>query len=113
MDKEDPTLFCVENTSAHRDEFIERLKGMAARKKARIEFVYEASYLGFGLWNQLQDAGINAHVLASTKIPTCPHQRRNKTDAKDALKLFELLRGHVLAANKLPAVKVQVRSLHC
>jgi transposase len=111
MDKEEPVVWRVQNSSQGRQELIKRVKEMAAPKRADIELTYEASYLGFGLCDELQDAGITCHVLAATKIPTCPHQRRNKTDAKDALRLFELLRGHVLAGNELPDVWVPDKAL--
>ena len=106
LDKEEPTMWRAENSPQGRHALFERLKAMAAPKDAIIEFAYEASYMGFGLCDDLQGVGIGCHVLASTKIPTSPHQRRQKTDAKDALRIFELLRGHVLAGNSLPDVWV-------
>jgi hypothetical protein len=69
-----------------------------------IRFVYEASGLGFGLWDDLTDAGIRCDVLAPTKIERSPHARKQKTDEKDAERLLEVLRGHVLAGNRLPAI---------
>jgi len=111
VDRRRPAVWNVQNNSDGRQKLIERLKEMAEPIQADIIFVYEASYLGFGLWDQLQDVGITCHVLAATKIPTCPHQRRNKTDAKDAMRLFELLRAHVLAGNELPDVWVPEKAL--
>jgi transposase len=69
-----------------------------------IRFVYEASGMGFGLYDELTDAGIRCDVLAPTKIARSPHARKQKTDDKDAERLLEVLRGHVLAGNRLPAI---------
>jgi len=43
-------------------------------------------------------------VLAPTRIERSPKHRRGKNDRQDALRILELLRGHVLAGNPLPAV---------
>lgn len=82
------------------------------REKARaagadeMHLAYEASGLGFGLYDELTDAGVRASVLAPTRIARSQKQRRQKTDRKDAERLLEILRGHVLAGNALPAVWV-------
>lgn len=68
--------------------------------------VYEASSLGFGLYDQLTDAGIGCYVLAPTRIARSSKHRRQKTDERDAERLLELLRAHLLAGNELPAVWV-------
>ena len=73
---------------------------------AEVVFAYEASGLGFGLHDELEAAGVRCHVLAPSKIERSPQQRRTKTDEKDALRLLEILRGHVLAGNALPDVWV-------
>ncbi|SRR5258708_24738634 len=67
-------------------------------------FAYEASGLGFGLYDELTEAGIICHVLAPTRIERSSKERRNKTDEKDALRILEILRGHYLAGNRLPDV---------
>jgi transposase len=71
---------------------------------ARLVFAYEASSQGFGLYDQLAAAGIEAYVVAPTKIARSARQEVEKTDERDALDLLELLRGHILAGNRLPAV---------
>jgi transposase len=73
---------------------------------AKIVFAYEASALGFGLYDYLTDAGVETYVLAPTKIATSARERRTKCDEKDAERLLDLLRGHVLAGNALPDVWV-------
>ena len=35
---------------------------------AKVVITYEASYQGFGLYDELSDAGFECHVLAPTKI---------------------------------------------
>jgi transposase len=47
---------------------------------------------------------MECHVLAPTKIARSVKSRRQKTDEKDAYRILEVLRGHVLARNELPAV---------
>ena len=71
-----------------------------------IYFAYEASCLGFGLYDFLSDAGVKAFVLAPTRIAKSVRQRRTKCDEKDADHILELLRAHVLAGTALPAVWV-------
>lgn len=97
----------VKNTAAGRVKMIEGFKKQAAAAgAARVVFVYEASGQGFGLYDELNDAGIECHVLAPTRIARSQRQASQKTDEKDAQQLLELLRGHVLAGNQLPAVWV-------
>jgi len=103
--REAPTMRTVRNTAKDRKQMIADLK---ARKKQvgakRIVFAYEASGLGFGLYDQLQDAGIECHVLAPTGLERSVQHRRRKTDERDAEQLLGALRGHVLAGNELPSV---------
>lgn len=77
---------------------------------ARIVFAYEASSQGFGLYDELTDAGITCHVLAPTHLPRSPRSERRKTDARDALTILEVLRGHLLAGNQLPTVWIPDRT---
>jgi transposase len=103
--REEPQTRSVKNTAAGRRTMIEDLKKRSqAAGGARMVFAYEASGQGFGLYDELTDAGVECHVLAPTKIARSQRQRSQKTDEKDAQQLLELLRGHVLAGNALPAV---------
>ena len=45
-------------------------------------------------------------MLAPTKIERSPKHRRNKTDERDAERLLQVLRNHVMAGDELPAVWV-------
>jgi transposase len=100
-----PAMRSVRNTAEDRKKMIADLN---ARKKQagaeRIVFAYEASGLGFGLYDQLRDAGIECHVLAPTGLERSVQHRRRKTDERDAEQLLGALRAHVLAGNDLPSV---------
>jgi transposase len=104
-DRQMPETRAVKNTAAGRSAMIGDLRRRAKTAGgARVVFAYEASGQGFGLYDQLAAAGMECHVLAPTKIARSPRGRKEKTDEKDALDLLELLRGHVLAGNRLPTV---------
>lgn len=95
------------NSAEGRRAMIRHLKDCAATAGgARIVLAYEASSLGFGLYDALGEAGITCHVLAPTKIARSADHRRRKTDERDAEGLLEILRGHYLAGNVLPSVWV-------
>ena len=95
----------IQNTVAGRQRLIEQLRARAGQTPAgQVIFAYEASGLGFGLYDELTAAGIECHVLAPTKIARSTQQRQQKTDEKDAELILQLLRGHVLAGNPLPTV---------
>jgi transposase len=71
---------------------------------AQVLFAYEASGQGFGLYDELTEAGFTCYVLAPTRIERSSKHRRGKNDKQDALRILALLRGHVLGGNELPAV---------
>ena len=101
----DPETRLVANNRACRDRLVRDLQKGAA-KLGRVEFAYEASSLGFGLYDELTAAGLSCHVLSPNRIERSPKHRRTKTDEKDAQRILEVLRAHVLAGNELPAVRV-------
>lgn len=102
-----PEKLLFPNTREGRDQMIADLHRRAvAAGNVQIVFLYEACNLGFSLYDELTAAGIICHVVAPTRVATAPQERRNKTDEKDAQRLFELLRGHVLAGNALPNIWV-------
>lgn len=94
------------NRSGHKAMITELKKLAVETRSEKIVFAYEASSEGFGLYDDLTEAGITCYVLAPTKIAKSVNQRRDKTDAKDARRLLDLLRAHILAGNALPAVWV-------
>ena len=104
-DRETPETRLWKNTARDRQRMVADLQRRA--KKAgitRVVFVYEASCAGYGLYDQLTEAGFEAYVLAPTKLPSSTRQKKEKTDEKDALLLLNLVRAFVLAGNPLPAV---------
>lgn len=93
--------------TANRAGMIEWIRDFAARRGAtRIVFAYEASGQGFGLYDDLTDAGIECQVLAPTHLPHSSHSRKNKTDDHDALMILDEVRAFVLAGRALPNVWV-------
>ncbi len=96
------------NDAEGRTAMIAYLRAEAAGE-AKVLFAYEAAGQGFGLCDELTEAGFECHVLAPTKMPRSPKQRKNKTDERDAQRILELIRGHVLAGNALPDVWVPDR----
>lgn len=103
--RETPAMRSVRNTPKDREKMIADLKARAKNVGAeRIVFAYEASGLGFGLYDQLEDAKIECHVVAPTGLERSVQHRRRKTDERDAEQLLGALRGHVLAGNELPDV---------
>jgi transposase len=102
-----PEMRTVENTSVGRGEMVRFLRERAKRcGGAKVIFAYEASCQGFGLYDEMRSAGFECHVLAPTKIARSSQHRRRKTDARDAERILEVLRGHVLAGGELPGVWV-------
>lgn len=100
-----PTQKSFSNDELGRALLIEWLQEQAAKQGAdRIVLAYEASGLGFGLYDFLFDHGIECFVLSPSKLPKTPKSAKQKTDAKDAQMLLEQLRGHLLAGNPLPIV---------
>ena len=103
--KEKPEQRSFPNDFFGRKAMIGYLFGRARESgSGRIVFVYEASGQGYGLYDLLTIEGIECFVLSPTHIPRSAKSKRQKTDSKDALKLLELARGHILAGNELPVV---------
>jgi transposase len=73
---------------------------------SQVWVAYEASGCGFRLADILEEEGFSVSVLAPTHLPTSPKVRSNKTDKRDVIRILDVLRGHVLAGNELPAVWV-------
>jgi len=80
------------------------LKQKEEAKADRIIFAYEASPVGFGLYDELTEIGIESYVLAPTNIARSVKHRRRKTDAADSERILEIVRGHILAGNPIPSI---------
>jgi transposase len=104
-DKEEPTTNRFGNSLSGRKRYFMHLRRMSrAQGNAHIVVAYEASTQGFCLYDDCQDEGIECYILAPTKMRKSKKERKNKNDEADALLIFETLRGHVLAGNKLPSI---------
>ena len=69
----------------------EHIRSWVSQLPGPVAVAYEAGPTGFGLYRALTDAGIRCEVLAPSKLQR-PSGDRVKTDARDALHLFRLLR---------------------
>jgi transposase len=92
------------NTAVGRMKLAEHINKKADGAEA--VFAYEASSVGFVLCDELTEHGIECHVLAPSGMAKSPKTAKDKTDDKDAERILELVRGHVMAGNKLPDVWV-------
>lgn len=79
--------------------FIESLK--APYKTDDVLIGYEASGLGYVLYDRSIAQGYRCSVLAPTELLRSATGFKKKTDSKDASYIYETLRGHVLAGNRL------------
>lgn len=97
------------NSSAGR-EALKRLLDDLRRKEGfeRVVFAYEASGQGYGLYDEMKEAGFESYVLAPSLLSRnrSAKQRKNKNDEKDAELILEHLRGHVLGGNRLASIWV-------
>ena len=107
VNREAPIQKIVANTAEERKKMIEELQALAQKARTKdILFAYEASGLGYHLHDELRAVGIDCRVLAPTKMAQSHKQKSNKTDAKDAEHILEIVRAYKLAGNKLPEVTV-------
>jgi len=105
INKETPETKVFRYTVQGRRNLYKYLKLVGRKHGAsRIVVAYEASSLGFGMCDECTDVGIECYVLAPTKMPQSEEQRKRKTDQRDAQKILEQLRGHILAGNDLAKV---------
>ena len=105
VDQQEPEVRSFKNSKGGREHMIRNLKKHALDEGgAKAVFAYEASQLGFGLYDELTDAGFEGYVLAPTKLSHSPKRRKQKTDEADAEEILEIIRGHILAGNKMPKI---------
>jgi transposase len=106
-DKAEPEQGVYPNSRAGRRALKQKLtRACEAHGGARVVCGYEASYEGTGLCRELEEGGFACHVLAPTKLPRQAGGNKQKADPRDAEDLLEVLRGHLLAGNRLPAIWV-------
>lgn len=105
VNRETPETKTVKNTHVGRQKLFQYLRALAKKnEEARIIVAYEASPLGFGIYDDCVEAGIECHILVPTKMPKATKDRKRKYDERDAQRIFEMLRAHVLAGNDLPDI---------
>jgi transposase len=111
VDRQGPQSCTFGNDRRSRGQMVELFRELsAALGGARVFFAYEASSQGFGLYDQLVEAGFECAVLAPTGMPPSVQERRRKNDGRDALRVLDVLKAHVLAGTDMPAVWVPDRT---
>lgn len=107
VDRGRPQVRSWGTSSSARQAMIVDLRRRAEQAGAqRIVFAYEACGFGFRLYDELTAEGIEAYVLAPSKIERSPRHRKRKTDERDAQLLLDKVRAYVLAGVEMPAVWV-------
>jgi transposase len=105
-----PEDLVLSNDADGRRRLVAEFRRRARRAgDARVVVAYEASGAGFGLHDELTDAGFECHVLAPTRIRRSVKHRRSRNDRRDTGVILETLRAHVLAGNDLPSVWIPDR----
>ena len=85
VNRETPETKTVKNTQEGRQKLFQHLKALTHKnEEARIMVAYEASPLGFGIYDDCVESGIECHILAPTKMPKAPKDRKRKYDERDA-----------------------------
>lgn len=104
---EEPMVRNLRGGSKGRRDMIVSMKRKAGQfPGAKLVAVYEASYRGFALYGDLTEAGIKCFVLPPTGVSKSLKDKCAKNDKHDTRQTLELLRGHLLAGNKMPHVRV-------
>lgn len=75
--------------------------------KANFICAYEAGFSGFGIYEQLLEAGIQCLVINAADIPTTDREAEFKTDQRDAAKIAKSLRSQQLNSIHIPPKKLQ------
>jgi len=100
------------NTLTGHLELIAAITTLKSSMRAHNALVaYEASGLGYLLYDRLCEAGFQCEVLAPTELLRSATGFKKKTDKKDASYIYETLRGHVLAGNRLNSIWVAGKQL--
>jgi transposase len=107
VDREPAVTRSYPSTRGGRERMIAWLKERSGEVAAkRIFLAYEASSAGYGLYDTVTAAGLECAVLAPSKIARSPKHAKGKTDERDAQRILDLVRGHLLAGTTLPAIWV-------
>ncbi len=91
VNRETPETKIVKNTQEGRQKLFQYLKSLAQKnEEARIIVAYEASPLGFGIYDDCVEAGIECHILAPTKMPRL-RKRKSKEGVVPMNKLYSVV----------------------
>lgn len=105
VDIEEPETRTFGNTRSGRKNMFGYLEKLKREHYAeRVVMAYEASSLGFGIYDDCVSSGIECYVLAPTKMRKSCKDKKRKTDVKDAQLILETLRAHILGGNELPSI---------
>lgn len=111
-DKKKPKRRTIENNAIGHQQLIDRIEELKKEQNAQDVLVaYEASGLGYVLYDKLIAAGYRCAVLAPTELLRSATGYKKKTDKKDASYIYETIRGHVLAGNRLKDIWIPDREL--
>jgi len=95
---EKPRFIALNNDGKDRAKLVEMLRQESQKTKADVFLVYESCGLGYGLYDEITEAGFQCAMLAPSKIAKSTKSRKNKTDKRDAELLLSILRGICTAA---------------
>ena len=70
----------------------------------RVAFAYEVGPTGYGLYDQLTEAGYRCLVVSASSVPT-PSRSRVKTNRLDSKRISKALRGGNLKGVRVPSTK--------
>lgn len=110
--KKEPKKVTFKNDDEGHMKLIKNLHELQSiHKVSNVLIAYEASGLGYVLHDRLEQQGFQCAVLAPTELLRSATGYKKKTDKKDAAYLYEAVRGHVLAGNKLHNIWIPDREL--
>lgn len=110
--KKKPIRKIFKNNAEGHKLFIEYIRDIKDRINAQnILVAYEASGLGYVLYDKLNEIGYKCVILAPTELLRSATGFKKKTDKKDASYIYETVRGHVLAGNRLKDIWVPDKEL--
>jgi len=105
--KGDPKRITFPNDLGGHLELMNQIEGLKRLHKVSDALLaYEASGLGYVLYDKMKAKGYHCSILAPTKIPKGAKAFKHKNDKRDAHDIYEVVRGHVLAGNRLPEIWV-------
>lgn len=110
--KRDPRRRTFSNDAGGHQQLVAEISKMKAENGLSEALVaYEASGLGYVLYDRIRESGYHCAVMAPTELLRSATGYKKKTDKKDCSYIYEILRGHVLAGNQLHEIWIPDRQL--